>query len=125
MLVANIVYAGPEDEGRKAMAPFLDLETTTQDVYTVAWNELAGKALFGLSSQLCTKGAPHSTYGINVREVSAAAYTRAFNAMDALYSATPAAQGSAFSIEVFSNAGPMAVADDETAYPWRDSSALV
>ncbi|KAB2571594.1 FAD-linked oxidoreductase azaL [Lasiodiplodia theobromae] len=125
MLVANIVYAGPEDEGRAAMAPFLDLEPTTQDVYTVAWNELAGKAFFGMASQMCTKGAPHSTYGINVREVSAAAYTRAFDAMDALYATTPAARSSAFSIEVFSNAGPMAVPDDETAYPWRDSSALI
>ncbi|KKY17669.1 putative fad-dependent oxidase [Diplodia seriata] len=124
-LIANIVYAGPEDEGREAIQPFLDLGPVTQNVYTAACNELPGKAGFGFMSQLCVKGSPHSMYGVNVRSVSGSALTDTFNGMDALYASTPAARGSTFQIEVFPNEGPLAVSDDETAYPWRDSAAFI
>lgn len=48
-----------------------------------------------------------------------------FNAMDGLYSSTPGVRQGTVLFEAWSNQAMMAVPDEETAYPWRDTQVYV
>lgn len=89
------------------------------------WNQLNSKAAFGATALECEKGGQHSMFGVNVRNVSASTYVDVFEKLDDFWNSNPAAQGSSFSLEFFSNSAMEAVPDDATAYPWRDTKAYL
>ncbi|KAK8216671.1 FAD-dependent oxidase [Phyllosticta capitalensis] len=124
-IIANLVYVGPEDAGREAIKPFLDLKPTVHEISMLPWNQLNSKAAFGATALECEKGGQHSMFGVNVRNVSASTYVDVFEKLDDFWNSNPAAQGSSFSLEFFSNSAMEAVPDDATAYPWRDTKAYL
>ncbi|KAK7532590.1 FAD-dependent oxidase [Phyllosticta citricarpa] len=124
-IIANFVYIGPEDDGRKVIKPFLNLSPMVQEISTVPWNQLLSKAAFGATALECIKGNQHSMFGVNVRNISASTYIDVFEKMTDFWTRENAAQGSSFSIEFFSNAAMVAVPQDATAYPWRDTKAYL
>ncbi|KAI1502629.1 FAD-binding domain-containing protein [Biscogniauxia marginata] len=120
-ILANWVYAGPEEDGRKVMQPIFDLNPPTAAVSMVPWNRLVTTAGFGLDPVFCEANVIRSIYTTNVRKLSAPTYRSMFEKMSEYFEQNPAGRGSSVELEIFPNQATVAVPDDETAYPWRDA----
>ncbi|OQD81687.1 hypothetical protein PENANT_c026G10445 [Penicillium antarcticum] len=119
-ILANWVYLGPESEGRELIAPLLDLNPTASSISMVNYNTLIDKAAWGLGRAIC---APVSVsgYGVNYRNLSSTTYQQVFQMLGDFYVQYPDGRGSSVEMEVFAPQAVEAVADDATAYPWRDT----
>lgn len=124
-LVANWVYFGPEAEAREVLAPILDLQPTNLSVNFVPWNQLANTFLLGTDPQSCPGGRSENIYGVNMRAMSAPTYKAAFEKMAQFYADHADGRQAMLSLEMFPNQAALAVPDDATAYPWRDTVALL
>jgi hypothetical protein len=120
-ILANWVYAGPEKEARKAMAPIFNLDPPTAAVSVVPWKDLVTTAGFNLDPVFCEANAIRSIYTTNVRKLSAKTYQTAFDKISRFFDDHPAGRGSSLELEIFPNQATVAVPDDATAYPWRDA----
>ncbi|KAK3936141.1 hypothetical protein QBC46DRAFT_461661 [Diplogelasinospora grovesii] len=122
-ILINWVWIGPEEEGQKYIAPLYNLNPTEVSVEMVAWNKITNTAAFGLGVPICEpvhiKG-----YGANFRNLSSTTYQDVFRDMSDFYAAYPDGRGSSVEIEIFAPQAVAQVADDATAYPWRDSLGI-
>ncbi|KAK7707677.1 hypothetical protein SLS63_013705 [Diaporthe eres] len=122
-LVANWVYFGPEAEARKVLAPILNLQPVALSVNFVPWNQLANTFLLGTDPQSCPGNRSENIYGINMRAMSASTYKAAVEKMSQFYVDHADGRQAMLSLEMFPNQAALAVPDDATAYPWRDTVA--
>ncbi|KAI1338702.1 hypothetical protein F5Y15DRAFT_424979 [Xylariaceae sp. FL0016] len=122
--VANWMYYGTEDEGRKAMKPLFDIggETTS---YYVTWNKLMNTTSGGLVSQICIPGSIYDIYSANIKTFDAPTYDGCFDKLDAFYQKYPGGRGSAVQFDFYPNQAMKAVASDKTAWPWRDAMGFL
>jgi hypothetical protein len=119
-LLVSWAYIGPEDEGRKLIAPLLDLNPVVEAISMVSYNNLTNEALFGLGVSICADVSVKG-YGVNYRNLSASTYEKLFQRMSDFYLEYPDGQGSSIELETFSPAAVELVAADATSYPWRDT----
>jgi len=124
-IVANWVYLGPEDEGREALAPIFDLNPPVADVTIVAWNKLLYTSGWGFDAVVCEKNETRDLYSTSVRSLSASTYDVAFEKMTTFFADYPNARYSSVEFEIFPIQATLAVPNDETAYPWRDSLGYI
>ncbi|KAG7001440.1 FAD-linked oxidoreductase OXR1 [Physcia stellaris] len=120
-IIANWVYIGTKDEGMKLMAPLLALESTVSNISVVPWNKLVGTAAFGADALICPKNQSHNTHWATLRKLSGPTFQTSFEKLDAYFRKYPSAHGTTINLETFPNQAMMAVADDDSAYPWRDA----
>ncbi|PHH61213.1 hypothetical protein CDD81_694 [Ophiocordyceps australis] len=120
-VLANWVYLGPEAEGRKAMAPVLDLLPPVANMSVIPWHELLSVQGFGLDAANCNNGVIRDIYSVNVRKLSADTFEDAFSKMADFYAEYPGGRNSVIELEIFPNQASVSVQDNESAYPWRDA----
>ena len=86
----------------------------------VACNKQTNTAAFGLSVKICEpvyiKG-----YGVNYRNLSSSTFQTVFQKLSDFYADYPDGRDSTVEIEIFARQAVEAVANNATAYPWRDS----
>lgn len=98
----------------------LDLNPTASSISMVNYNTLTDKAAWGLGRAIC---APVSVsgYGVNYRNLSSTTYQQVFQMLSDFFVQYPDGRGSSVEMEVFAPQAVETVADDATAYPWRDT----
>lgn len=123
MIILNAVYVGPQSEGEKVIKPFLDLNPLVQNISVVPWNRLSDVATFGIANYACHKGILESIYSLALKNIDPATFASVFELLTKFYLENPPARGSNFFYEVLSNEAVLAVPNDATAYPYRDTRA--
>ncbi|KAK8024071.1 hypothetical protein PG993_012137 [Apiospora rasikravindrae] len=122
---ANWVYLGPESEGRQALAPFLAIGPSYQNISVVKWNKLIATAGGGVEAQTCEDGLYRDLYSMNIKNYSASTYSASFAKMADFFARYPEARTSILQFEWFPNQAMAAVPLGETAWPWRDATGYV
>ena len=116
------MYFGSEDEGLELMAPIFDLEPLVAAANVVPWSELLYYQGFGIDTALCETNLTRDLYTAEIRQVTASTWQSAFEKMGAFYEAYPEGRDLSYlELETFPNQATLAVPDNATAYPWRDS----
>ncbi|KAL4968647.1 FAD-binding oxidoreductase [Aspergillus stella-maris] len=124
-IAVTAVYQGSQSEALSLLAPILDLGPKVRNVTESTWNRLSGIATFGSDDVICEPGNELDVHAVNIRRRDAESFIRVFEMMDRFYADVPDGRGSGIAIEGWGNAAVLAVPDDETAYPWRDTEVYV
>jgi|SRR3569833_921167 len=118
----GVEYAGPKDEAVKAMAPILNLGPSYSLIKEMPRREISTQSAFLLDSPVCVHQQIYDVFAVNVRNFSASAYLTSFNKLAGFWAEHPAAQKSVILLETWPIQGVIATSDDDTAYPWRDTT---
>ena len=103
---------GSEEEGRKVIAPVLALNASSTDIKEVTWSDEIETGAQGITARLCPP---------NLRQLTASTFQASFEKMADFFDRYPSARSTAIDIETFPNQAMLAVPDDATAYPFRDT----
>ncbi|OTA57984.1 Glucooligosaccharide oxidase [Hypoxylon sp. EC38] len=120
-ILANWVYAGTQDEAESVISPVLNLDPSYLKASMIPWNRLSADAAFGLDAPLCVKNKIYDLYGINLRKLDKTIFTSVFERFGDFYATFPDGRSTTVTIEAFPNQGTLAIPNDATAYPWRDT----
>lgn len=121
-LLVNWVYIGPEDEGRKWIAPLEALGPLTSSVSVIPYNKIYPTALGGLGNTICGNDVTSEVgYGINFANLSSSTYQTIFKKLSNFYITYPDGRASGIEMEVFAPQAVQKVPVRATAYPWRDT----
>ncbi|KAI1390513.1 uncharacterized protein F4822DRAFT_441886 [Hypoxylon trugodes] len=121
-ILTTFIYAGPEEEARKELAPFFDLNPVIARLENIQSDRMPELIIMGITEASCnTTGGLHSIHPVCVRKLSAETYISVFDKLDTYYKTYEDVRASAVILEAFSNHAVAAVPDDATAYPWRDA----
>lgn len=115
------MYAGSEEEGRKVIAPVLALNASTAEIKEVAWSDEIETAALGINARLCQTNLSHNPFSANLRNLTASTFQASFEKMAEFFDQYPSARSTAIDIETFPNQAMLAVPDEDTAYPFRDT----
>ena len=96
------------------------LNPTLTNISVVQTNRLIDTALGGLGRSICVSTRIDG-FGVNYRNLSSSTFQTAFQKMSDFFADHPDGRGSSIEMEVFPNQAVAAVANDATAYPWRDT----
>lgn len=121
VLMMSAIYVGPEEEGMPYLQRFIDQSPLRQSVSTIPWSRLIKENRFGVDAMACMKGGNHSVMGMNIDKFDPATYVDLVDRFDQFYAQNPALIISLIVFELFPNKVTQNVADDATAYPYRDS----
>ncbi|KAI0147261.1 Glucooligosaccharide oxidase [Xylariaceae sp. FL1272] len=121
VLIANWQYWGPEEEGRKQLAPILDLKPIVQNISVVPSNKLLQVQAFGADAALSKPGKNLISYSVNVKQDSVPSFERTYDAFAKFFAEHPGGRNSSALFETFPNTAVKAVPIDSTSYPWRDA----
>ncbi|RYP19810.1 hypothetical protein DL765_003156 [Monosporascus sp. GIB2] len=124
-ITANWAYLGPVEEGYEALAPVLNLKPIIGGLRVYPWNTFIRTVAGGADAYLCLDGQLRDIYTVNARNISASTYQIVFRKMSAFFDKYPTARASTIRIAMLPNQATLAVPDDETAYPWRDTLAYI
>jgi hypothetical protein len=89
------------------------------------WSKVIETVAGGADAFICRDGAFHSVYNVNARNISAPTYQTVFRKISRFFEQYPDGQESVVEIVVFPNQAAFAIPDSATAYPWRDTKALL
>lgn len=120
VILVNMVYAGPEAEGRAIIAKFSALGTVSTLIVVVPWNKLSDTAALGLGNAVCARGNRKNMFGIGLKKINVVAMRDIFNTFSEMLRNYPDTVGSAITVESFSVQGVQAFSDASSAYPHRD-----
>lgn len=124
--MANWIYLGTEEAGRKALAPILDLNPPILNITQPTWKEMYYTGGFGFDLEVCIANVTRNLYTNVLRKLSASTFDAAFAKIEKLYKEYPsAANGSSIEFEIFPNQAMSAISNDATAYPYRDAVGYV
>lgn len=107
------------------MAPILDLGAPVSLLSIVPWNKLIATAGGGISDAICQDNIIRNLYNLNLKNYSASTYQESFTKMAEFFAQYPGGRNSSILFEFFPNQAIAAVPLDDTAFPWRDSTAYV
>ncbi|KAH8585692.1 hypothetical protein B0O99DRAFT_646402 [Bisporella sp. PMI_857] len=126
-LLTNWVWFGPEQEGRDFISQFIDLgPSLVQNFKYIPWTSIYSVSLAGYGdTALCIDGLYQWGYASNIKSLSGSTFQSTFESLMQWYAENPGARNSATNLEVFPNDALIAVPNDETAYPWRDTTAYL
>lgn len=122
MLIANAVYAGPEDEGRKLVQFLIDQKPLVQNITMVPWNKLIDAALFGgAGAAACEKGRYRkSLYSAGFKTIDPKAQVKMTQVLEQMNAKFPQTVGSGAAIYLPAIQAMKAVPKTATAYNRRD-----
>ncbi|KAI0505864.1 hypothetical protein F5B22DRAFT_660898 [Xylaria bambusicola] len=121
----NWVYFGPEKEGMKALQPVFDLGPISSVVSVVPYKKLLATTGGGYDTLVCQGHTNRDLYSLNQKTYSASGWQKGFEKMAKFFEEHPGGRNSALVFEVFPNQATLAVASDETAYPWREARGYI
>jgi hypothetical protein len=121
----SLVYAGPKDEAVKAMAPILELGPSYSLIKEIPWSEISTQTTFLLDGPVCENNQIYDIYPVNLRTFDAPTLTATFGKMAQFWEENPSAQISDITIETWPIQATVAVPDNATAYPWRDTTSYM
>ncbi|TVY40372.1 FAD-linked oxidoreductase [Lachnellula occidentalis] len=124
-IVANMAYAGPQDEALRAMAPVLALQPVFTNLTSVSWKNLNTATSFGLDAVICEPNGIRSIYSAALRTLSAESSISAFEKLSDFYAKYPEGRGTAISLESFPPQKVREIADSSSAYPWRQTATYL
>jgi hypothetical protein len=119
----STVYFGPEEEGMALNQPLLDTGPIVQNITLQPWPLAIKQNRFGADTLGCVKGSNHSVYGLNLYSLDVATFVDVFNAFAIFYQDNPTLRVSFLVTELYSSHVTMEIADEETAYPYRGTTA--
>ncbi|KAJ0418289.1 hypothetical protein BJY00DRAFT_325145 [Aspergillus carlsbadensis] len=119
----SAVYHGPRDEALAVLDPIIqsDPGPLVMNISEIPWNRLNAETGFAQDAQICVKGSIWSIQGLNIRDRNAGTYGEVFETLSAFYAEYPAGRGLGVAFEGWPNEAVVAVPDEETAFPWRDT----
>ncbi|SPQ20693.1 9abd6c18-e524-4ffb-8b72-b16b846583ac [Thermothielavioides terrestris] len=125
-LKVNAVYAGPEDEGRRAVEFLADLGTDLRHNFTqVPWNRLNRNVDFLNNNPLvdvCNPGGIRGdTYGVAVNTIDVDAHVSVSEQFDDMMAKYPEMRSSGNGGYFCANQAVVARPKHHTAYPWRQA----
>ncbi|KAI1824889.1 Glucooligosaccharide oxidase [Xylaria intraflava] len=119
-ILANWVYIGPESDADKYINPLKKLNPISTSISSVAYNDLINVAADGLGVSICAQTRING-YGANYKNLESATFQKIFGQMGDFYAQYPDGRDSSIEMEIFAPQAVQAVANNATAYPWRDS----
>ena len=122
-MFANLVYAGPLEEGLALIKPLLDLGPFQQNITMVPWKDLQTAARFNTSRFACAKGGLHDVWGLNLYQIDVPTLVSAVEYMDGVYAEYPDFRESFLAIDLYAGRVTQSIPDDATAYPYRNAVA--
>lgn len=126
-IVANFIYAGPQDAGVALIQPFLDLSPEDVNISTIAWKDIPAVANYGAIVEYgCTPGVYYVPNGVNLYQVDVPNLIGVVNYMDATLAADDTlANGVSVVWQQYSPYGFQSQALNSSAFPYRDVVAFV
>ncbi|KAI1334906.1 hypothetical protein F5Y15DRAFT_399674 [Xylariaceae sp. FL0016] len=118
-------YLGTEVSGMQEFQRLYDLNAIVSDVQVYPYSTVIQSVAGGADAFICLDGAIHDVYTVNARNLSAPTYIKVFDEVSNFFEEYPTFRTSTIQIAVFPNDAAVAVSDDATAYPWRDTLAYV
>ncbi|KAF7932171.1 hypothetical protein EAE99_003411 [Botrytis elliptica] len=119
----NAKWVGPMEEALIAFSPFLSLNPIQRSITQIPWTSIYSSPVLGSGgSSSCDRGTKSSNWAVNLYTISIPALTRTLQKLADFYSAFPSSRTSVWSIEKFANSVTLSTQDDETAYPWRNTT---
>ncbi|GKZ23563.1 hypothetical protein AbraIFM66951_007557 [Aspergillus brasiliensis] len=114
----NLVYAGPESEGKQFTAKFSNFSTTLQESM-IPWVDLAYKSAGGAVAAKCTKGLSHNMHDSVTESVNKTVFHQLFDSYGSFIAAHPALVNSTVLLEIFGQQGIDALPQNYSAFPHR------
>lgn len=116
----NAQYAGPLDEAKSLLQPFIANHPISQNINVLPWNEVTASASFSSDAMLCEKGKRLSLYTAGLKTVDVPTWQTVFSRLSQLYRRYPQVRDSTVLAETFPVQAVQAVARNATSYPHRD-----
>lgn len=117
------VYKGQESDARTALKSIRDFGLLIDNEVMTKWNILVtGSPGIDL---VCAANKYQNIYSWNMRNFDATSYADAFRKMREFFLENPAARNSNLQFELFSNRAMTAVPEEDTSFPWRDSTGQI
>ncbi|RYP82406.1 hypothetical protein DL770_005587 [Monosporascus sp. CRB-9-2] len=120
---AGWTYFGSREEGLEALAPIFELGVPASSLCMVPWNEIRATVGGGTDRLICQGNTIRNFYRPNFKNYSTSTYEKTFARMEKFYANNAGGRNSVVNIEFFPNHAMAAVPLNETAFPWRDSTA--
>jgi hypothetical protein len=122
----NAVYAGPEDEGRRAVDFLADIGTDLRHNFSqVPWNELNRNVNFlqdNHAVDVCNPGGVRGdTYGVALNEIDVDAHVAISEQFNYMLTTYPEMKSSGNGGYFCANQAVVAREQDYTSYPWRSA----
>lgn len=122
----STVYAGYEEEAREVWAPILALGPTYSNIQQITWNQISDLTSFGLDQTAwCATDQIYAIFGVNLRNNSVDTWIANYNQMVNFWAETPEARDSVIVFETWPIQATVAVPENTTAYPWRETTTYV
>ncbi|ESZ91465.1 hypothetical protein SBOR_8150 [Sclerotinia borealis F-4128] len=115
-------WIGPMQEALEALAPFLSLDPIQQNITQIPWTRLYDEFSFGGGKIVCERGANNSNWSVNLYSVDIPAFIRTFQKLADFYADFPESRTTFWAIEKFANPVTLSIPDNETAYPYRNTT---
>lgn len=121
----NAIWAGPLEEGKKLIKPFLDIPTLLQNITEIPWSHIEAESRFGVDSYGCIKNRSHSVYGANLYSLHVPTLIDVTNYLDQTYKQYSPLQFSIFAMVQYGTEAMTSVAESTAAYAFRDVVAYM
>ena len=118
--MGNFIYAGPVDEGKKLIKPYLDLQPTNLNISNLRWNDIQDNANYGSVVKGCIPGGNEVPYSLNLYDVNVTNLVDAVGFVNDSLSRTPSLRDSIFTLALYSQSGFKVHGQDSSAFPYRD-----
>jgi hypothetical protein len=121
----SLVYAGPKDKALEAIAPILALEPSYQLIKEIKWTEVSTQTTFLLDEPVCKDSQIYDIYPINWKTFNATSMSESFAKLVQFWDDNESGKTAVITVETWPTQATMAVPDDATAYPWRDTTTYI
>ncbi|KAF4125700.1 FAD/FMN-containing dehydrogenase [Geosmithia morbida] len=119
-VASDWIFYGTEEEGRKALAPILELDASFSTA-VLPWNKITAISGGGYDPLNCQPNKPRNNFSLNQKAWNADTWQAGFEMIEDFFEQVPGGRDSQILLELFSNAATAAVSEDETCWPWRDT----
>ncbi|OCK73149.1 Glucooligosaccharide oxidase [Lepidopterella palustris CBS 459.81] len=120
LIVANVIYAGPLDEGKSLIKPLLDLNPQNTNISYLPWKDISNAANYGAPARSCLESTTSVPYAVNLYQVDVKGLSAAVDFLDDTVANTPALQAFVIALTQYATYGFQQHAADSSAFPYRD-----
>ena len=124
----NAIYAGPQSEAVKILAPFINNNPIRSNISTIPYTSVNSAPLFGQGDNPVCQGAgvdnlPLNNYALGLKEIDSSTFTTWFADVADFYQANPGLQRISMTLQRLATQAVLAVPDNDTAYGHRQIAA--
>ncbi|KAL3477602.1 FAD-binding domain-containing protein [Aspergillus californicus] len=124
-IISSFVYAGQREETLDLISSITAVGPIFTNITDLRWNTLGPNVAFQGDAAGCIKNNIRDFYGVNIRTLNADTWSLVFDKFAAYLESNPAGVESGIAFETWPNTAAVAVDDDTTAYPWRETSTYI